>query len=65
MLSKKINYCCKLADVIVRELLQHIRSSSGAKEPTNINTLADGTLSVGFSWPAGKGKIINATMNGF
>ena len=39
--EQKINHHGKRADAIVKGMLQHSRSSSGIKEPTNINALAD------------------------
>ncbi|HLG38138.1 MAG TPA: hypothetical protein VI461_00670, partial [Chitinophagaceae bacterium] len=39
--QEKINHHGKRADAIVKGMLQHSRSSSGVKEPTNINALAD------------------------
>ena len=39
--EKKITLHGKRADAIVKGMLQHSRSSSGIKEPTNINALAD------------------------
>src|ERR1019366_8400045 len=38
--SEKINHHGKRADAIVKGMLQHSRSSTGAKEPTDINKLA-------------------------
>ncbi|HRI21857.1 MAG TPA: two-component regulator propeller domain-containing protein, partial [Panacibacter sp.] len=37
--EEKINYHGKRADAIVKGMLQHSRSSSGVKEPTDINAL--------------------------
>ena len=39
--EEKINHHGQRADGIVKSMLQHSRSSSGKKEPTNINALAD------------------------
>ena len=39
--EEKINHHGKRADAIVKGMLQHSRSSSGVKEPTDINALAD------------------------
>ena len=39
--EKKIIHHGKRADAIVKSMLQHSRSSSGKKEPTDINALAD------------------------
>ena len=38
---EKINHHGKRADAIVKGMLQHSRSSTGVKEPTDINALAD------------------------
>jgi len=38
---EKINHHGKRADAIVKGMLQHSRSNSGVKEPTDINALAD------------------------
>ena len=39
--EEKINHHGKRADAIVKGMLQHSRSSSGVKEPTDINALCD------------------------
>src|SRR5205814_8911540 len=39
--EEKINHHGKRADAIVKGMLQHSRSSSGVKEPTDINALVD------------------------
>ncbi|MEO6612510.1 MAG: hypothetical protein ABIT05_13875, partial [Chitinophagaceae bacterium] len=39
--EQKINHHGKRADAIVKGMLQHSRSSSGVKEPTDINALTD------------------------
>src|SRR4029079_16211906 len=39
--EQKINHHGKRADAIVKGMLQHSRTSSGEKEPTDINVLAD------------------------
>ena len=39
--SEKINHHGKRADVIVKSMLQHSRKSTGQKEMTDINALAD------------------------
>ena len=45
---EKINHHGKRADGIVKGMLQHSRSSSGTKEPTDINALADEYLRLAF-----------------
>ncbi len=39
--EKKINHHGKRADAIVKGMLQHSRKSTGQKEPTDINAMAD------------------------
>ena len=39
--EEKINHHGKRADAIVKGMLQHSRRSTGQKEPTDINALAD------------------------
>ena len=46
--SDKINHHGKRADAIVKGMLQHTRTSSGQKEPTDINTLADEYLRLAY-----------------
>jgi signal transduction histidine kinase/streptogramin lyase len=58
----KINYHGKRADAIVKGMLQHSRSSSGVKEPTDINKLADEYLRLAYHGLRAKDKSFNATM---
>ena len=60
--EKKINHHGKRADAIVKGMLQHSRSSSGIKEPTNINVLADEYLRLSYHGLRAKDKLFNATM---
>jgi two-component system, NtrC family, sensor kinase len=60
--EKKINHHGKRADSIVKGMLQHSRSSSGIKEPTNINALADEYLRLAYHGLRAKDKFFNATM---
>ena len=60
--QEKINYHGKRADAIVKGMLQHSRSSSGVKEPTNINALADEYLRLAYHGLRAKDKSLNATM---
>ena len=46
--EEKINHHGKRADAIVKGMLQHSRSSSGVKEPTDINELADEYLRLAY-----------------
>jgi len=57
----KINHHGKRADAIVRGMLQHSRSSSGQKEPTDINKLADEYLRLAYQGFRAKDKSFNAT----
>ena len=60
--EQKINHHGKRADAIVKGMLQHSRSSSGAKEPTNINALADEYMRLAYHGLRAKNKSFNATM---
>ncbi|MES1219278.1 MAG: ATP-binding protein, partial [Bacteroidota bacterium] len=60
--QEKINHHGKRADAIVKGMLQHSRSSSGVKEPTDINTLADEYLRLAYHGLRAKDKSFNATM---
>jgi signal transduction histidine kinase len=59
---EKINYHGKRADAIVKGMLQHSRSSSGIKEPTDINKLADEYLRLAYHGLRAKDKSFNATI---
>ena len=61
--EQKINHHGKRADAIVKGMLQHSRSSSGVKEPTDINALADEYLRLAYHGLRAKDKSFNATMN--
>ena len=58
----KILHHGKRADGIVKGMLQHSRSSSGVKEPTNINALADEYLRLAYHGLRAKDKSFNATL---
>ncbi len=60
--EEKINHHGKRADAIVKGMLQHSRSSSGVKEPTDINALADEYLRLAYHGLRAKDKTFNATM---
>jgi len=60
--EQKINHHGKRADAIVKGMLQHSRSSSGIKEPTNINELADEYLRLAYHGLRAKDKTFNATL---
>jgi len=60
--EQKINHHGKRADAIVKGMLQHSRSSSGVKEPTDINALAEEYLRLAYHGLRAKDKSFNATM---
>ena len=60
--EEKINHHGKRTDAIVKGMLQHSRTSSGQKEPTNINALADEYLRLAYHGLRAKDKSFNATM---
>jgi len=60
--EQKINHHGKRADAIVKGMLQHSRSSTGQKEPTDINALADEYLRLAYHGLRAKDKSFNATM---
>ncbi|MEI6264840.1 MAG: ATP-binding protein [Sphingobacteriia bacterium] len=59
---EKINHHGQRAADIVKGMLQHSRSSSGVKEPTDINALADEYLRLAYHGLRAKDKTFNATM---
>ncbi|MFS4417097.1 ATP-binding protein [Maribacter sp. 2307ULW6-5] len=59
---EKINHHGKRADGIVKGMLQHSRTSSGAKEPTDINALADEYLRLAYHGLRAKDKSFNAVL---
>jgi two-component system NtrC family sensor kinase len=58
----KINHHGKRADAIVKGMLQHSRTSMSAKEPTDINKLADEYLRLAYHGLRAKDKLFNATL---
>ena len=60
--EQKINHHGKRADAIVKGMLQHSRSSTGQKEPTDINALADEYLRLAYHGLRAKDNSFNATM---
>ncbi|MEJ7681407.1 MAG: hypothetical protein WKG06_26865 [Segetibacter sp.] len=58
--EQKINHHGKRADAIVKGMLQHSRASSGKKEPTDINALADEYLRLSYHGLRAKDKSFNA-----
>jgi two-component system, NtrC family, sensor kinase len=57
---EKINHHGKRADAIVKGMLQHSRTSTGQKEPTDINALADEYLRLSYHGLRAKDKSFNA-----
>ena len=60
--EQKINHHGKRADAIVKGMLQHSRSSTGQKEPTDINQLADEYLRLSYQGFRAKDNTFNATL---
>src|SRR5665213_2428898 len=60
--EKKINMHGKRADFIVKGMLQHSRSGSGERQPTNINTLAEEFFKLSYQGLRAKDKAFNAEM---
>jgi signal transduction histidine kinase len=58
--EEKINHHGKRADAIVKGMLQHSRTSTGAKEPTDINALCDEYLRLSYHGLRAKDKDFNA-----
>ena len=58
--EEKINHHGKRADAIVKGMLQHSRSNSGQKEPTDINGLVDEYLRLDYHGLRAKDKSFNA-----
>jgi two-component system NtrC family sensor kinase len=59
--EEKINHHGKRADAIVKGMLQHSRSSSGVKEPTDINALVDEYLRLAYHGLRAKDKDFNVS----
>ena len=60
--EEKIKHHGKRAEGIVKGMLQHSRTSSGVKEPTDINALADEYLRLAYHGLRAKDKSFNAKM---
>ena len=60
--EEKINHHGKRADAIVKGMLQHSQTSTGKKEPTDINKLADEYLRLAYHGLRAKDKSFNATL---
>lgn len=61
--NEKIIHHGQRADSIVKGMLQHSRMSTGQKEPTKINALADEYLRLAYHGLRAKDKTFNATMH--
>jgi len=61
--EEKINHHGKRADAIVKGMLQHSRTGSGIKEPTDINKLADEYLRLAYQGFRARDKSFNATFS--
>ena len=59
---EKINLHGKRADAIVKGMLQHSRTTSGEKQPTDINALADEYLRLAYHGLRAKDKNFNAIL---
>ncbi len=59
--EEKINHHGKRADAIVKGMLQHSRSSSGQKEPADINALCDEYLRLAYHGLRAKDNSFNAS----
>lgn len=60
--EQKINHHGRRADAIVKGMLQHSRRSSGQKEQSNINALADEYFRLAYHGLRAKDKSFNAAM---
>jgi two-component system, NtrC family, sensor kinase len=60
--EEKINHHGKRADAIVKNMLQHSRTSTGQKEPTDINALADEYLRLSYHGMRAKDKSFNVEL---
>jgi signal transduction histidine kinase len=58
--EQKINHHGKRADAIVKGMLQHSRTSTGVKEPIDINALCDEYLRLSYHGLRAKDKTFNA-----
>jgi len=60
--QEKVREHGKRADGIVKSMLQHSRASTGQKEPTDLNALADEYLKLAFHGMRAKDKAFNVTL---
>lgn len=61
--EEKISHHGKRAEAIIKSMLQHSRNSTGAKEPTNLNELADEYLRLTYHGLRARDKNFNVTIN--
>jgi signal transduction histidine kinase len=61
--EQKINHHGKRADAIVKGMLQHSRTGSATKEPSDINRLADEYLRLAYQGFRARDKSFNATFS--
>jgi signal transduction histidine kinase/ligand-binding sensor domain-containing protein len=61
--EEKINYHGKRADAIVKSMLQHSRSNSGQKEPTDLNALCDEYLRLAYHGLKARDRSFNASFH--
>ena len=61
--EEKINHHGKKAASIVKAMLEHSRTNTGLREPTDINALANEYLRLAYHGFRAKDKSFNATMN--
>jgi signal transduction histidine kinase len=61
--QRKINQHGQRADLIVKGMLQHSRSSAGQKEPTDMNALVDEYLRLSYHGWRAKDNTINIILN--
>ncbi|MEO6721509.1 MAG: ATP-binding protein [Ferruginibacter sp.] len=59
---EKINHHGKRADAIVKGMLQHSRSGSSAREPTDVNALVDEYIRLCYHGLRAKDKLFNAAI---
>ncbi len=57
---EKINYQGKRSDIIVKGMLQHSRTGTGERQPTNVNVLADDFFKLAYHGLRAKDKNFNA-----
>ena len=61
--EEKINYHGRRADAIVKNMLQHSRTTTGQKESTNINALVEEYLRLAYNGLRAKDKDFNAAVH--